>query len=1002
MGGMGTPADAGDGPAGRGNTPGLPEPTGRFPVGTTSLWLTDTTRPDPWAAGVAARELMVSLWYPATPSDGRRARYMTPAESELHLTSRGITGVPPGLLSTVRANAVSDAPPTGRQRALPLVVLSPGFTNSRSVLTALAEDLASHGYAVAGIDHTYESFGTAFPDGRVTTCLARETRRRSDGFWEKLMAGRAADVSFVLNELTGAHPAWPGAGLIDPSRIAMAGHSIGGAAAIAALLADSRIRAGIDMDGTTHTPIPDHGLSRPFLFLGKQSNYTPGSGRGHPQASQGAVTTWEHDWRLLTGWKRWLVVSGAIHASFTDLGLLADQAGIDVGAGLPGARSLDITRAYVRAFFDQHLRGRPQALLDRPSARYPEVTFCSPEAESWTERSDPDPARLGWLVRESGVASDEASRRFGGASMSERGNKKSQEPHLGRELNGARDRAASWMRKRPKQPVNPSRATMGGGETSQATPPPLSVLLAAMGKSGATGLNQPGTAGPNFSASHQIAANFTQPGAAALTPPGAAGLSTSQRIAAALNPPRAAGLHRPGDSAASSGPAPAVYMWGMTTSNPNDATLSGASGLVGADSNRGAELSPADPRVIADRGETHLLMGRYEQALADISRAAQVRPADPRIIADRGQTHLLMGHYEQALADISRAAKLDPDNPWLIAARGETYRLMGRYKKALADFSRAIKLDPDNAWAITGRGITYRQMGRYEQAVEDFSLAFGLDPDPLLIADRGETYRLMGRHAEAMADLDRARAEPTKLDQLIEQALTELSGAGAAEDRSQPRVTASEHGRASAGTTDSLPQQAVSPARPRYLKGQCPESIPVGEPFSLLVSIVLAGPASDRSSSHSTCHRRAGMCSLSCTPRGCELLGRQRHDRARASRRGFRAAMFELRADAPGARRVSVTAWLGGSYLGELLVEITAERDRPPGPHRDVLAEIDTEPTEGAVSLVVRYDPGQKAYRFEFRDEDNPDEVTSHLAYEPGPQVERLVAELGRAGQGTQ
>ena len=221
---------------------------------------------------------MVSLWYPATPSDGPRARYMTPAESELQLTSRGLTGVPPGVLSTVRTNAISDATPAGRQRALPLVVLSPGFTNSRSVLTALAEDLASHGYVVAGIDHTYESFATAFPDGRVTTCLAREARREGEGFWDKVMAGRAADVSFVLDELTGAHPAWPGAALIDPSRIAMAGHSIGGAAAIAALLADSRIRAGIDMDGSTPIPIPDHGLSRPFLFLGKESNYAPGSG----------------------------------------------------------------------------------------------------------------------------------------------------------------------------------------------------------------------------------------------------------------------------------------------------------------------------------------------------------------------------------------------------------------------------------------------------------------------------------------------------------------------------------------------------------------------------------------------------------------------------------------------------------------------------------------------------------------------------------------------------
>ena len=383
IGGMGASADAGDALAAQGPAPCLPEPTGPCPPGTTSLWLTDTSRPDPWAAGVTARELMVSLWYPATSSDGRRAPYMTPAESELQLRSRGITGVPPDTLSTTRTNAVSDAAPAGRERSLPLVVLSPGFTNPRAALTALAEDLASHGYVVAGIDHAYESFGTAFPDGRVITCLAREAPRRGKGFWEKVVAGRAADASFVADELTGAHPAWPGAALIDPSRMAMAGHSAGGAAAIPAMLADSRIRAGIDMDGATVAPIPQHGLSRPFLFLGKQSSYTPGTqSPGIPGKTDGPASTWERDWRLLTGWKRWLLVAGAVHASFTDLALLADQAGIDIAARLPGARSLDITRAYVRAFFDQHLRSQPQTLLDQPSPRYPEVTFCSPEAES--------------------------------------------------------------------------------------------------------------------------------------------------------------------------------------------------------------------------------------------------------------------------------------------------------------------------------------------------------------------------------------------------------------------------------------------------------------------------------------------------------------------------------------------------------------------------------------------------------------------------------------------
>lgn len=160
-GGVGASTDGSEALAGPGQTRGLPAPTGPCPVGTTSLWLTDASRPDPWATGVSARELMVSLWYPATSPDGRRAPYMTRAESELQLASRGITGVPPDALSTTRTNAVSDPTPAGDQHSLPLVVLSPGFTNSRSALTALAEDLASHGYVVAGIDHTYESFATA-------------------------------------------------------------------------------------------------------------------------------------------------------------------------------------------------------------------------------------------------------------------------------------------------------------------------------------------------------------------------------------------------------------------------------------------------------------------------------------------------------------------------------------------------------------------------------------------------------------------------------------------------------------------------------------------------------------------------------------------------------------------------------------------------------------------------------------------------------------------------
>jgi dienelactone hydrolase len=351
----------------------LPRPTGRHPVGTTSLYLKDTSRPDPWVAEAEARELMVSLWYPATSAGKRRAQYMTAAESDLLLEDGDVTGVPYDAFSKVRTNAFTDVVPAGRSRSLPLIVLSPGFTKPRSTLTTWAEDLASHGYLVAAIEHTYESVATTFPDGRVTTCAACELPDRTEEFWKKLVRVRSADVSFVLDELTRSRPAWRGAALIDSSRIAMVGHSAGGAGTLPAMAADSRLRAGIDIDGLTYDSVPYTALSRPFLFLGRQGNFSPGM----PSA-----VSWERDWARLTGWKRWLVVAGAQHASFTDIALLAEQIGLDIGADLPAIRAMKITRAYVHAFFDLHLQNENHPILDRPSPRYPEVTFCAPDTKT--------------------------------------------------------------------------------------------------------------------------------------------------------------------------------------------------------------------------------------------------------------------------------------------------------------------------------------------------------------------------------------------------------------------------------------------------------------------------------------------------------------------------------------------------------------------------------------------------------------------------------------------
>lgn len=347
----------------------LPRPTGPYATGRETLHLTDTGRPDPWVPEAGARELMVSVTYPARPgTGGRPAPYMTTEEARLLLAARGLEGaVPETTVATTRTYARTHAP--AARGHFPLVVLSPGFSTPRTTLTGLAEELASRGYVVALVDHAYESTGSAFPGGRVLTCVACD-RVKDPGSrgMEQVSEVRATDLSFVIDRLTGRHPAWRGAGVIDRERIGIAGHSIGGNAAASTMAADPRVRAGLNMDGTFFDPVPASGLDgRPFLMLGS-ADHGPGGDR-----------SWDSAWSALDGWKRWLTFDDSGHFTFTDTPVLGRQLGVeDPEAPLAGDRSMTLTREYVTAFFDQHLRGVHQPLLDGPAPANPEVRFVGP------------------------------------------------------------------------------------------------------------------------------------------------------------------------------------------------------------------------------------------------------------------------------------------------------------------------------------------------------------------------------------------------------------------------------------------------------------------------------------------------------------------------------------------------------------------------------------------------------------------------------------------------
>jgi dienelactone hydrolase len=333
----------------------LPAPTGTAAVGRTTLALTDRARVDPWVPEAGPRRLMVTLYYPAARGTGNRASYMdiTEATALVDFAQIGPEFTAERLAGTRTWSRTEARPLPGRR---PLVLLSPGFTVPRHTLTALAEDLASHGYVVAAVDHAYESVAAKFPGG-VLPCAACELPD-TIGI-APIALNRAADLSFVLDELR-RNP------LIDQRRVAVVGHSMGGDAAATTMRADTRVDAGVNLDGPLLPPDP---LDRPFLLFGGLDEHRPG-GDFDP--------SWDAAWAHMTGWKRWLTVTDADHYSFTDVDLLVHQAGVDLTFPLDPARGVELTRTYVTAFLDQHLRGIPQRLLAGPTTDFPEITFQRP------------------------------------------------------------------------------------------------------------------------------------------------------------------------------------------------------------------------------------------------------------------------------------------------------------------------------------------------------------------------------------------------------------------------------------------------------------------------------------------------------------------------------------------------------------------------------------------------------------------------------------------------
>jgi pimeloyl-ACP methyl ester carboxylesterase len=168
---------------------------------------------------------------------------------------------------------------------------------------------------------------------------------------------RLQDLEFVVDELEkmNSDAANPLVGKIDVSRIAVAGHSMGGVTALLALEQHGRFRAGILIDaGFTFAPSETIVTPAAILAMGR--------------------TQWSNEecslWGALKGPRLAVNFLGADHMTPTD-GIWIAKGAIAPG-DMGSDKTISAVRDYVAAFFDAHLRNQPwDPLLLGPSSKYP-------------------------------------------------------------------------------------------------------------------------------------------------------------------------------------------------------------------------------------------------------------------------------------------------------------------------------------------------------------------------------------------------------------------------------------------------------------------------------------------------------------------------------------------------------------------------------------------------------------------------------------------------------
>lgn len=352
----------------------LPIPTGKYQVGSEYFHLVSNEDENLTEEATDKRELMIKVWYPAKISNEQKESYLNDGDRKGFATKYGLPKNTFNYLDKVETYTFQN--PKVADGQFPILIFSPGYYSKASGYYALLEEIASHGFVIFNLNHTYESVGTLFPSDEIKFYSqeydrANNNEEMASMVWEAMEIFKnstdenkkskavnhvlknyfaaeitdrwANDINLVISQI----PQWEKSSFLSNhlklNNLGVFGHSQGGAAAGQVVLDHPKISAGINLDGTQWGNLVDTFFSKPFLLL---SSDWP---EDHPNFNEYAFQK-----RSTTDFYQ-AKIKNTGHSNFMDVPFIINLSLINEAGEIEPKKGIKITSKVVVDFFNKYL-----------------------------------------------------------------------------------------------------------------------------------------------------------------------------------------------------------------------------------------------------------------------------------------------------------------------------------------------------------------------------------------------------------------------------------------------------------------------------------------------------------------------------------------------------------------------------------------------------------------------------------------------------------------------